>query len=79
MDEHDNCPHCSHPMETGHIGFYTGLWWYERRLDGLARAFPYAVSQGELVAGHWTSPGWVRMVDGRRCGECGTVVLPPTA
>ncbi len=79
MGELIKCPNCGRSLEKGHLGFYTGLWWHDRRLAGMARAFPYALTQGERLAGHWTSPGVVRMIDALRCEDCDTVVLTSAA
>ena len=77
MNETPGCPNCGNELVSGYIGFYTGLWWHPVRLYGLARVFLSAIARGERLAGHWTSPGIVRMVEGLRCQACGTVVLMP--
>ena len=69
------CPDCGGALEPGHVGFASGILWFNAEPKGWNRFFPFALKVGRSVVGNWTSTPWYRIRQARQCPRCETVVV----
>ena len=72
------CPECGGALEDGYVGYFSGIVWSEKDPVGLQRLFPFVLGATRFIIGTWASTPWIRSRAGRRCRDCGALVIPST-
>ena len=70
------CPHCQSQLESGHLGYASGLLWSRQRLNWWQSLFFFAFSYGQFVVGNLATTPWFRSHAAHRCTGCGALVIP---
>jgi hypothetical protein len=70
------CPYCRSQLESGYLGYASGLFWSSQRLNWSQSLFFSALRYGRLVVGSLASTPWFRSHAARRCEGCGALVVP---
>jgi hypothetical protein len=70
------CPHCQSQLESGHLGYASGLFWSRQRLNWWQSLFFFAFFYGQFVVGNLASTPWFQSRAGHRCTGCGALVIP---
>jgi len=70
------CPYCQSQLESGYLGYTSGLFWSSQRLNWWQSLFFVAGSYGKLVLGNLVSTPWFRSHAAHRCLSCGALVIP---
>jgi hypothetical protein len=78
MDSIDvsQCPYCQSQLESGYLGYTSGLFWSSQRLNWWQSLFFVACSYGRFVVGDFVSTPWFRSRAAHRCVSCGALVIP---
>ena len=70
------CPYCQSQLESGYLGYASGLFWSSQRLNWWQSLFFFAFSYGRFVVGGLLSTPWFRSHAAHRCVGCGALVIP---
>ena len=78
MEQHaiGPCPYCEAQLESGHLGFASGILWSRQRLNWWQSIFFIAILYGQFVVGGLGSTPWFRSRSAHRCTDCGALVVP---
>jgi len=69
------CPHCHSRLESGWLGFSSGLFWSRDHLAWWESLVPLAFRRGRFVVGGFGCTPWFRSRHGYRCVGCGALVV----
>ena len=70
------CPYCQSQLESGYLGYASGLFLSRQRLRWWQKLFFFAFSYGKFVVGNLWSTPWFRSYAAHRCVGCGALVIP---
>jgi hypothetical protein len=74
---HDvNCPQCGAALESGFIGYFSGIMWHERAIVEWRRLIPFVFGAAKFIIGGIVSTPWIRSHEAWRCPARGTLVVP---
>jgi hypothetical protein len=73
------CPECGASLETGFVGYFSGIMWHEEQLMALQRLFPFVLGAAQFIIGGLASTPWIRSRKALRCSVCGTLVVPASS
>ena len=78
MDSIDvgQCPYCQSQLESGYLGYTSGLFWSSQRLNWWQSLFFIAFSYGRFVVGNLVSTPWFRRDIVKCCGSAFIACAP---
>jgi hypothetical protein len=72
------CPYCQSQLESGSLGYASGLFWSSQQLKWWQSIFFIALAYGRFAVGSLASTPWFRSHAGHRCVGCEALVIPQT-